>query len=98
MSLYISKSARIALKTLRDIDREKLSKLLEEIQASPPTIHHLYKAKKLPGIQDTFLLQISHQLRAIIVIQDDKIQLLEIVKHDSLKRVFSSLRKRGGAE
>ncbi|MCP4353481.1 MAG: hypothetical protein GY795_49155 [Desulfobacterales bacterium] len=48
-----------------------------------------YGVRKLPGIENTYILNLSDQLRAIVKILGDKIIVLEIVKSETLKQIFS---------
>jgi hypothetical protein len=65
-------------------------RLYHQIENDPQTLWKLYQAKKLPNIDNTYLLRVSEQLRAIVNVNEDKIIILEVVKHDTLQRLFSS--------
>lgn len=89
--IELTKSARVALEALHDKDKKKFIKIYKQ-EDLPISLLKLYNAKKLPLIDKTYLLRLSKQLRAIVRLsEDNNLIILEIVKHDNLKRIFSPI-------
>jgi len=90
MMIELTKSSRVAYEALSDRDKKRLMVFYHQIETEPNTLWKLYQAKKLPNIDNTYLLKLSEQLRAIVRIEGNKIIILEVVKHETLQRLFSS--------
>lgn len=92
--IQLTKSSRIAFEALGNNDKEKFMGLYRR-EENPEVLLNSYKAKKLPEIDDTYILKLSDQLRAIAKISEGKLIILEVVKHNTLQRIFSSLKDGG---
>jgi len=88
--IELTKSSRVAYEALPERDKKQFMGLYHQIENDPKTLWQLYQAKKLPNIDNTYLLKVSEQFRAIVHIEDNKIIILEVVKHDTLQRLFFS--------
>jgi len=88
--IELTKSSRVAYEALKERDKKLFMRLYHQIENDPQTLWKLYQAKKLPNIDNTYLLRVSEQLRAIVNVNENQIIILEVVKHDTLQRLFSS--------
>ncbi len=89
--IELTKSSRVAYEALQKKDKKQFMGLYHQIENDPQALWNLYQAKKLPNIDNTYLLKVSEQLRAIVNIKENEIVILELVKHDTLQRLFSSV-------
>ena len=87
--IELTKSSKVAIDALPERDKKQFMGLYHQIETDPKTLWKLYQAKKLPNIDNTYLLKVSEQLR-IVLMENNKIIILEVVKHDTLQRLFSS--------
>jgi hypothetical protein len=88
--IELTKSSRIAFEALQEKDKKKLIRLYHHFENEPETFFKSYKAKQLPRFDNTYVLNISAQLRAIAKFLEGKLIILEVVKHDTIKKMFSS--------
>ncbi|MDM8524339.1 hypothetical protein QUF80_13295 [Desulfococcaceae bacterium HSG8] len=92
--IELTKSSRVAYESLNKTEKENFMRLYDHRREDEPDmILSSYAAIKLPDMENIYLLKISDHLRAIIRISEDKIFVLEIVRNDSLRQIFSSLKQ-----
>ncbi len=86
--IELTKSSKIAYETLQERDKKQFMRLYYQVENDPQTLWKLYQAEKLPNIENTYLLKVSDQLRAIVNVNENEIIILELVKHNILQRLF----------
>ncbi len=86
--IELTKSSRVAYESLKSPDKENFMRLYKS-DDDLDLILRCYGARKLPDIENTYILNLSDQIRAIVKILGDKIIVLEIVKSETLKQIFS---------
>lgn len=89
--IELSKSTRVAYESLDYKEKKYFTKLYESMKKNPDLILKTGHAKKLPNIENTYILKLSNQFRAIVKICGEKVEILEIVNRNNLKKIFGSI-------
>ncbi len=84
-----STQAQIAIRSLLPSDKERVKHLLALLERFPDDEYVRQQAKKLKGngLDNLYIIRVTHNLRLIFRYSQDVVEILDIVTHDRLERM-----------
>lgn len=84
----ISSQAQIAIRSLLPVDRKRVERQLAFLERFPEDEHIHSQVRKLSGDQkDLYIMRAGGTLRVIFRYDGDKVEILDVVTHERLKRM-----------
>ena len=89
MNVILSHAAEIALRTLGDEDRRKVHAWVDHLKGWDQDSFVQSKAQKLnlPQADNVYVLRTSTDLHIFFILEEDRIEVIDIARGDSLERV-----------
>jgi mRNA-degrading endonuclease RelE of RelBE toxin-antitoxin system len=84
----ISTQARIAIYSLQPQDQKRVNQLISQLEGFPALEHVLQQASRLQGFDDLYLVRVTPKLRLIFRYADNHREVVDVVSHDRLERMY----------
>lgn len=84
----ISTQAMIALRSLLPKDKRRVEQQIQLLERFPENSAIHQKAKPLKSFSDLYIMKVTPQLRIIFKLSDEMIEILDVVTHDRLAKMY----------
>jgi mRNA-degrading endonuclease RelE of RelBE toxin-antitoxin system len=85
MEVHVNSAIRAQLSTLPDSDQAKTESILQKLTQGLPRTPNI---RRLRGNGDLWELRITSRLRALLRIENDRVEVLAVARPDQLQRYW----------